>query len=308
MAGEEWQTERWVSLIEEVIRHACTGVAPDVKALLETAVERETADTARSILVTMLGNAQLGGELDKPICQSPGFPSVYVTFGAGCRLPNLRDVFAHAMRACTRAGYLRPSIVHPLTRKNSGDNTGPGVPNFELDYRPELDYTEFIVSFKACGAELANGVRVFTAATLGHNLGGLKKYILDLVIRARGIPCPPVGIGIGIGGQMDVAAKLSRRAISTRDWRDANPDPELAALERELLHSVNALGVGPGGTGGRTTALTVKVMTAYTHTAIAPVAVNFHCWVGRRAGIRVYRDGRVEHLFWREGKDWQRTN
>ncbi len=302
------QPELLVPLIEEVIHHACTGIAPDVRVLLEAAAKREENDTARSVLLTMLENARLAYEQDKPACQSPGFPCVYVTYGGKTRLPDLREVFGTAMRRCTEAGYLRPSMVHPLTRKNSGDNTGPGVPNFELDFRPELDYADFVVSFKACGAELVNGVKVFTAATLGPNLAGLKKYVLDLVIKGRGIPCPPVGIGIGIGGQIDVAARLSRRAISTREWTYAHPDPEIARLEEELLEAVNALGVGPGGTGGRTTALAVKIMMSYTHTAIAPVAVNFHCWVGRRAGVRIYEDGRVERLFWRGQHDCPHTS
>lgn len=97
-----------------------------------------------------------------------------------------------------------------------------------------------------------------------------------------------------------MTAGLSRRATSAREWTDTHPDPEVAGLERELLESVNALGIGPGGTGGGTTALAVKIMMAYTHTAIAPVPVNFHCRVGRRVGIRVYRDGHVERPFWRE--------
>lgn len=182
-----------VPLIEEVIHHACTGIAPDVEVLLRTAAEREENDTARSVLMTMLENAELAQEQDKPACQSPGFPCVYVTYGGDVHLPDLREVFTVAMRRCTEAGYLRPSMVHPLTRKNSGDNTGPGVPNFEVDFCPELDYVEFIVSFKACGAELVNGVKGFTAATLGLKLSGLKKYVLDPVIKGKGIPCPPRG-------------------------------------------------------------------------------------------------------------------
>ena len=105
-----------------------------------------------------------------------------------------------------------------------------------------------------------------------------------------------LSIGIGIGGQMDIAAKLSRKAISTRRWDDVNPDPELAALEAELKDAINGLGLGAAGTGGDTVCLALKMERAHTHTAIAPVAINFHCWVARRAGIRIYNDGRVEKL------------
>ena len=114
------------------------------------------------------------------------------------------------------------------------------------------------------------------------------------------MPCPPSAIGIGIGGQMDVAAKLSREAISTRDWRDKNPDPQLNQLEEELLANINRLGIGPAGIGGATTCLAVKIGMAATHTAICPVAINFHCWVARRIGIRLYPDGRREFLFAKE--------
>ncbi|MGL5513807.1 MAG: fumarate hydratase, partial [Sporomusa sp.] len=111
---------------------------------------------------------------------------------------------------------------------------------------------------------------------------------------------PPSAIGIGIGGQMDVSAKLSREAISTRDWRDPHPDPLIAGLEQELLHNINELGLGPAGIGGDTTCLAVKIGYAATHTAICPVTINFHCWVARRFGVRFYPDGRREYLFQEE--------
>jgi len=124
----------------------------------------------------------------------------------------------------------------------------------------------------------------------------LKRFLLETVINAGGKPCPPIGLGVGIGGQMDGAAKLSRMAISTRRWDDRNPDPDLDRMEQELKARINQLGIGPGGVGGKTTALAVKIGLAYTHTAICPVAVNFHCWVGRRFGFRFFADGRMEEI------------
>ena len=142
---------------------------------------------------------------------------------------------------------------------------------------------------------MGNALQIMTPAKLGKNLTGMKRFILETAIKAGGKPCPPFGIGIGIGGQMDICSKLSRKAISTRRWDDVNQDPELAALERELKDAINSLGLGAAGTGGDTVCLAVKIERAHTHTAIAPVAINFHCWVARRAGIRIY-DGRVEKL------------
>ena len=170
------------------------------------------------------------------------------------------------------------------------------MPNIEYEYHPGQKYVDFIISFKGCGAELGNAMQIMTTAKLGKNLSGLKRFILETAVNAGGKPCPPYGIGIGIGGQMDIAAKLSRKAISTRRWDDVNPDPELAALEAELKDAINGLGLGAAGTGGDTVCLALKMERAHTHTAIAPVAINFHCWVARRAGIRIYDDGRVEKL------------
>ena len=201
-----------------------------------------------------------------------------------------------AVAEATKKGYLRPSMVDPLTRVNSGNNTGKGVPNIEYEYVPGQKYVDFIISFKGCGAELGNAMQIMTTAKLGKNLSGLKRFILETAINAGGKPCPPYGIGIGIGGQMDVAAKLSRKAISTRRWDDVNPDPELATLETELKDAINSLGLGAAGTGGDTVCLALKMERAHTHTAIAPVCINFHCWVARRAGIRIHDDGHVEKL------------
>ncbi|HPI98419.1 MAG TPA: fumarate hydratase, partial [Synergistales bacterium] len=113
-------------------------------------------------------------------------------------------------------------------------------------------------------------------------------------IKGGGKPCPPGAIGIGLGGQMDVACKLARKAISTRRWDDVNPDPMYAALEKELLENINSLGLGAAGTGGDTTLLAVKINAVSTHTAIAPAAISFHCWAARRTGIRLYPDGKKE--------------
>lgn len=283
--------------IYSMIHRACTNISPDVKGLMENALERETNPTARSMIKTMLDNVALAKEKDKPVCQSPGFPTVYISFGDSSLPGNIKETFKKAIVDGTNNGFLRPSMVHPLTRKNSGNNSGEGVPNFEFDYNPEQEYLEMIISFKGCGAELGNAMKIFTTAALGKNFSGLKKYVLETVINAGGKPCPPFGIGIGIGGQMDVACKLSRKAISTRRWDDKNPDALYSELEEELLQQINSLGIGAAGTGGDTVALAVKINGVSTHTAIAPVAINFHCWVVRRAGIRLYPDGRKEIVF-----------
>ena len=280
-----------------LVKNMCTTIAPDALALMQQAVEKESNAAAKAMLRSMLDNVKQAGEKDKPVCQSPGFPTVYVRFGDEANLGNISKWLPQAVVECTKNGYIRPSIVHPLTRQNSGDSSGVGVPNFEYQYKPGQEYLEVIMSAKGCGASLGNLSVIMTPATLGTNYKGLKKTVLETVVKAGGIPCPPSAIGIGIGGQMDVSAKLSREAISTRDWRDKNPDPLMAELEEELLANINKLGLGPAGIGGDTTCLAVKIGYAFTHTAICPVTINFHCWVARKFGVRFFPDGRREYLF-----------
>lgn len=287
-------------LREEVfhlVRRSVTNISNDTKILLKEALEKESNETAKSMLSAMLENVELANEKQKPVCQSPGYPTIYISFGDNTIPGNIKGMFGEALVDATNNGLLRPSMVHTLTRVNSGNNSGEGVPNFEFDYIPEQNYLEMIISFKGCGAELGNEMKILTVPMLGKDLSGLKKFILETVINAGGKPCPPFGIGIGLGGQMDVATKLSRKAISTRLWTDDNPDELYDKLEKELLEEINSLGLGAAGTGGDTVALAVKIAGAYTHTAIAPVAINFHCWVTRRGGVRIYSDGRKEIIF-----------
>lgn len=280
-----------------LVNRSVTDISDDTKILLKEALEKESNETAKSMLSAMIENVELANEKQKPVCQSPGYPTVYISYGDKTLPGNIKEMFGEALVEATNNGLLRPSMVHTLTRKNSGNNSGEGVPNFEIDYIPEQDYLEIIISFKGCGAELGNEMKIFTVPMLGKDLSGLKKFILETVINAGGKPCPPFGIGIGLGGQMDVASKLSRKAISTRLWTDENSDELYNQLEKELLEEINSLGLGAAGTGGDTVALAVKIAGGHTHTAIAPVAINFHCWVTRRGGVRIYSDGRVEEIF-----------
>lgn len=285
--------------IYNLLKDSCTTLSPDVLQLMREAYEKETNPAAKDMYSCMLENVDLAVVKDKPICQSPGFPTIYVRYGNNSDISNVQEDFTQALINATKDGYLRPSIVHSLNRTNPGDNSGEGTPNFEFQYRPNQEHLEIIISFKGCGAELGNVVKVMTTAQLGKNLDGFKKHVLQTVVEAGGKPCPPIGLGIGIGGQIDVASKLSREAISTRDWRDENSDEQLRELETELYEKINALKLGPAGIGGDTGCLAVKIAMATTHTAICPVAINFHCWTVRRIGVRIFENGRREYMFGR---------
>lgn len=282
----------------EIIKRSCIGISPDAMELLKNSYARERNPAAKAILKAIISNVELAIKENKPVCQSPGYPVVYVKMGGDVKIDaGIQKTFQKALIEATKNGYLRPSIVHPLTRQNPGDNSGIGVPDVEIEYVTEVDYVEFIISFKGCGAELANVVKVLTPKQVGKNGAGIKKLVLESVIDAGGIPCPPVAIGVGIGGQIHYAAKLSRKAVSIKKWNDENPDYGLSMLEKELLNLINSLGIGPAGIGGDTTALAVKVECVATHTAICPVAINFHCWAARRSGVRIYQNKEVEYLF-----------
>jgi fumarate hydratase subunit alpha len=287
--------KKFAEVFYDSLVRGITSISPDILQLMTEARENESPQ-GKSMLEAMIQNVELARKLKKGVCQSPGIPCIYVRSNPAMIGFNIRKIMGESIVRATREGYLRPSIVHPLTRKNTGDNSGPGIPNFEMEIDPGLGYLEIIVSFKGCGPELFNAFKTFTPESLGKHLEGLKRFLLETVIHAGGKPCPPIGLGIGIGGQMDGAAKLSRMVISTRKWDDRNPDPELDRMEQELKTRINQLGIGPGGVGGKTTALAVKIGVAYTHTAICPVAVNFHCWVGRRFGFRIFANGATEEI------------
>ena len=292
--------EKLYKEIYNLIVDSCLTIAPDAKELLQKALNRETNETAKSMLQTMLDNAAMAKRLDKPICQSPGYATVYISFGKNTNLEELKDlkeIYAQAIIKATKNGYLRPSMVDPLTRKNPGDNSGISIPNFEFKFFPEQEYIEHIISFKGGGAELANAMKIMTTAQLGKNYAGFKKFVIETALAGGGKPCPPYAIGVGIGGQMDVAGKLARQAVSIRDWRDSNPDPLMKELEIELRDKINSLKIGAAGTGGNTSCLAVKIEMVSTHTAILPVAISFHCWVTRRGGLKLYPDGKKVILF-----------
>ncbi|WP_199735101.1 fumarate hydratase [Fretibacterium sp. OH1220_COT-178] len=286
--------------IYDMIYRATTSISPDAVKIMREAIGKERNPTAKSIMQAMLDNVRLSGEKLRPLCQSPGFPTVYISFGdSSSPLEDIKQLWRDALIEGTNQHLLRPSMVDTLTRANPGDNSGLGVPNFEFDYHPAQNYLDMLVSFKGCGAELANAMKIFTVAELEKDRGfaGLKRWVLNTVIKGGGKFCPPGAIGIGLGGQMDVACKLARRTVSTRRWDDTHPDPRYADLEKELLENINSLGLGAAGIGGDTTLLAVKIDSVSTHTAIAPAAITFHCWAARRTYIRLHPDGQREILF-----------
>lgn len=288
--------ENYKSIIKGILKKTTYSVSKDCIELIEDSYNKSEDDISKVITKSILDNIRIASEKKCVLCQSPGYGTVYVRHGKDMFITNIEELLQKSIVELTEEGFLRPSLVEPLTRKNNGDNTGYRALNIEYELDKDIDYVEIIISFKGCGVEVFNRSKVFTIAEMGTNYEGIERFVLETVSEGGGRPCLPVAIGVGIGGQIDVATKLSRKAVSTRSWKERNKQPHIRELEERLLKKINMLQIGSGGLGGNTTALAVNIETAATHTAICPVSVNFHCWAARRAGARIYPYGRIEHI------------
>jgi fumarate hydratase subunit alpha len=279
-------------LAVDLLRLAAIELPSDVKGALEKARGQESSDIAKANLDAILENIRLAESMKRPVCQDTGlivfFLNVGHDFGSVKGVP---EAIAKGTKRATEEIPLRPNAVHPITRKNSGDNTGAYVPILNWSY-VEGDYLEITAFPKGGGSE---NMTFFSMVKPGEGIAGIKKFVIDSVISSGGQPCPPTIIGVGIGGTADLAMKLAKKCL-LRPIGQRHSDPEIAKLEEELLKAINSTGIGPMGLGGNITSLDVHVDYAHCHTASLPVAVNTQCWAARRATARIYKDGSVEIL------------
>ncbi len=258
------------------LEQAEIGLPPDVLEVLERAAAAERNPIARRELSNILENIALAGERRVPVCQDTGVPIVYLTVPPDIPVTSeLFDGVREGVRRATEAVPLRPNVVDPLTRTNTGDNTGDGMPVIHVQ-----PGDRFCVTVLPKGAGSENVSRI--AMLLPSRVGEIPKVVAETVLAAGGRPCPPVVLGVGIGGTFDTAAALAKEALLL-------PIDRMDDYEQEICDVVNRLGIGPMGLGGDTTALAVKVKTADCHTASLPVAVNVQCWACRRATVEVRR-------------------
>ncbi len=261
---------------EAALREAVIFLPPDVKRAIGLAAARETSPIAQAEFSSILKNIAVAEELGVPLCQDTGVPVVYLTVPPDLPLaPEMFDAVAKGVRMATVSIPLRPSVVDPISRHNSGDNTGERVPAVHIRPGKTLSVT---VLPKGAGAENVSRV----AMLLPSQKGQIARFVAETVLLAEGRPCPPVVLGVGIGGTFDQAAALAKESLLL-------PIDSMTEFEQGLCDAVNRLGIGPMGIGGDTTALAVKVMTAACHTASLPVAVNVQCWACRRATVEVKR-------------------
>ena len=258
-------------------RDSVIELPKDVKNALKEAYANENDETARLNLKAIIDNIEAAHENSIPMCQDTGLPIVFVKLG-DVTVENLYQGIRNGVEKATITVPLRPNVVDPFTRENTGTNTGKGIPLVDFEVVEE-DYLELTIFPKGFGSENNNALKM---ALPGEGIEGVKKFVLETVLAAGGKPCPPTRIGVGIGGSSDYALKLAKKAL-LRDVNSKNSDKRLAELEEELLESVNSTGIGPMGLGGKTTALDVKVELADTHTAGLPIGVCIQCWAARHA-------------------------
>ncbi len=271
-------------IVVRLIRLASTKLPADIGWALEAAAGWETGEIAYSQLGAIMENAKKAEFLGRPMCQDTGLPIFYVSgrFDASVR----KDI-ENAVRRATSELPLRPNLVDPITRENTGDNTGFSSPFIHFEPTDD-DFLEISVLPKGAGSENMTRLAMLNPA---DGIEGIKRFVIDSVLDAGGRPCPPSIVGIGIGGTSDVCVSMAKEALLL-PLSKRNKDKTIAALEDELFMKLNDSGLGPMGLGGQTTVLGVRIKTAGCHTASLPVAVNIGCWATRRANVRIYSDGR----------------
>ncbi|NJE85269.1 fumarate hydratase [Thermococcus sp. CX2] len=278
-----------IDAIVEAIRLAVTRIPEDTVLAIRRAYELEENPVARFNLENILRAIEIGREEGIPVCQDTGTLTFFIE--AGVRSPFLGEVEAWIIEATRRATKdipLRPNAVDLLTNQNSGDNTGRFVPVIHWEL-VEGDSLRIAVLPKGGGSENCSALAMLTPS---RGLEDLKEFLLRHVSSCGGKPCPPVVLGIGIGGSAETALTLAKKAL-LRPVGERHPDGRIAKLEEELLEDINALGIGPMGMGGKTTALDVKIEYAHRHPASFPAGIVVQCWANRRAFLEVSADGNV---------------
>ena len=271
-----------VSEITKNIREMCIEanhfLSPDMKRVFDEAVSREESPLGKQILNQLEENLRIAGEDMIPICQDTGMAVVFLKAGQEVHFTggSLTEAVNEGVRQGYTEGFLRKSVVQdPIERVNTGDNT-PAILHYEI---VEGDQVEITVAPKGFGSE--NMSRVFMLKP-ADGIEGVKEAILTAVRDAGPNACPPMVVGVGIGGTFEKCALMAKHAL-TRDLSEESPVPYVREMEKEMLERINGLGIGPGGLGGRITAFAVNIETYPTHIAGLPVAVNICCHVNRHA-------------------------
>ena len=272
---KEISAQKIMQVVKRLCIQANCFLPSDMKNRIEEFYAQETWPQAKEILERIMENYRIADEQAKPICQDTGVACVFVTIGQDVHVEgNLAEAIHEGVRQGYAEGYLRKSVVRdPLDRVNTGDNT-PAMIYYDIVPGDKLEIT---VAPKGFGSENMSQIKMLKPS---DGLQGVKDFILKVVEEAGPNPCPPIVVGVGVGGTFDKAAFMAKKALM-RSVDQRHPEPFWAELEAEMLQKVNELGIGPQGFGGKTTALCVNIEKCPTHIAGLPVAVNINCHVAR---------------------------
>lgn len=266
---------------KELYIRALKMLPPDIKEGFKQLDSRESDATGKAILGTMIRNITVAEDTNNLLCQDTGIPIYNVTIGTNVAVDGyaLKQAIIKGCERATKEHPLRSSVVHPTTRKNEHTSCGRQVPVINIDFVPDADTLAIEMIPKGSGSENNSWLKMAIPA---EGIDAIKTFVIDCVLEAGGKSCPPVIVGVGVGGTADLCVHLSKVA-ATRPLGSQCEDPEGAKLEAELSKVVNQLGVGAQGLGGDSTAFAVHVETAATHITMNPVAVNMQCHSARRA-------------------------
>lgn len=275
----------------QLYERSLKAIPDDTRAFLQRASGAESSPTGKATLSIMLESADGARRNGTLVCSDVGIPTYSIKIGT-------RVQFDGPVRAAIREGFaelaanISPPILkmvtNPLTHERS--YAGKDMPIVSFDVIDDADYVDIVCAPKAMGTGRWEAIDAFVYPTLEQ----IERFVLDTMLRAGSQPCLPLVIGVGIGGTFDYAARLAKEQM-LRPLGQTNPEPILARMEERLLGAVNAMGFGPMGTGGDTTAMAVHVDYAASH-GFVPVAVCFNCWINRRTAARIHGDGRVEFM------------
>lgn len=273
----EINVEEITKVVEKLCIESNYYLPQDVKCALENALHKEESPLAKEILQDILKNQDIARTNNVPICQDTGLAVIFLELGQDVRLVggDLNEAIDEGVRRGYKNGYLRKSAVDDpfMVRKNTGDNT-PAIIHTKI---VPGENVKLILAPKGGGSENMSALAMLKPS---DGVKGIKKFVIDTVDKAGSNPCPPIIIGIGIGGTIEKTTLIAKQSL-LRTVGEHNSNPEVAKLEEELLEEVNKLGIGPQGFGGRTTALAVNIETFPAHIASMPVAINIQCHVAR---------------------------
>ena len=282
--------------IMELIRLTATDLPPDVEKSLQDARDQEQdGSAAKGALDTILSNVKMAREKSTPICQDTGTPIFYVAYPEGWSTRKLKVQIQNAVIQATAKAYLRPNSVNTVTGKNTGDNSGDEhYPSIHFE---EVNGNRLTIDLILKGGGCENVSTQYklpdSALKAGRDLEGVRKVTLDAVVKAQGKGCAPGVLGIAIGGDRGSSYTASKEALF-RQLDDANPDPDLAALEEKITEQANQLDIGPMGFGGKTTVFGTKIKNLHRLPASYFVSISYMCWAYRRRKM-VFENGKVDY-------------